>query len=164
VDRVIAIGPYAGTLRRLVRGLKYGGREALARPIGALLAERVRAARLFVDVVVPVPLDAARERKRGFNQAVLIARELAREAGLPLATGALRRARRTPALFRLAAAERAAAVAGAFAVADRASLAGKRVLLVDDILTTGATISACAEACRGAGATRVFAACAAREV
>lgn len=162
VERVVAIGPYEGVLRLIVRRLKYGGRQSAARPLGRLLGEKVAAARIAADLVVPVPLDAGRERERGFNQAELIARDVARRLRIPLAHRALRRVRATRALFGLGARERREALAGAFAARDRAAIAGKRILLVDDVVTTGATVAACAAACRAAGAAAVHAACAAR--
>lgn len=162
VARTVVVGPYERTLRLLVRRLKYGGRASLARPLGALLAARVAAARLGADVLVPVPLDPGRERRRGFNQAELIAREIAWRTGLPVAARALARVKPTPALYGRSVAERFEVVGDAFAVAEPARIRGRRVLIVDDVLTTGATLSACAEACRKAGAVEIFAACVAR--
>lgn len=160
--RAVSVGAYEGLLRELVRRFKFGRRRALARPLGVLLSERVIEEGLRADLVVPVPLDRARERRRGFNQAELVAAEVARRLGLPLARRALVRVRRTPSLYRLGAAERREALDGAFAAARAGVLAGRRVLLVDDVLTSGATLSACAKALRAAGARAVVAACVAR--
>jgi predicted amidophosphoribosyltransferase len=144
----------------------FGGHVSAARPLGRLLAERTRLDGLRADVVVDVPADPARERRRGFNQAAAIAAALAAELGIPHARRALRRTRPHRSQTELGLLDRAAAVAGAFGPGRgaRAALSGKRVILVDDVLTTGATISACADACRQAGARTVAGACVARRI
>lgn len=109
------------------------------------------------DIVVPVPLHRSRERTRGFNQA----RELARHLGMPVA-GALSRTRRTPSQADLPAAKRDANVCGAFTWRADVSVDGSIVVLVDDVVTTGATLNACAAPLRDAGAKEVRALTAAR--
>ena len=149
-----AAARYEGPLREALHALKFGGRRALARPLADLLLEQCGAA-LPGDVaaVVPVPLARDRERARGFNQAGLIAERLARRLGLPLERRWLVRVRATAPQTELAAAERRANVRGAFrAVPD---VRGRHVLLVDDVLTTGATLAECARAAAAAGAARV---------
>lgn len=106
-------------------------------------------------LLVPVPLHPVRLRSRGFNQALLLARPLGRALGLPVAPRALRRIRRTQAQPGLGAAERRVNLAGAFVVCHPATVSGRHVVLVDDVLTTGATANACAGALRAAGASRV---------
>jgi ComF family protein len=137
-----------------VVGLKFGRRRPLARLLADLVVEQcAHALPGFPDAVVPVPLAPARERERGFNQARLIAEHLARVLGTPLRAGWLARARRTAPQTDLTAAERRANVQGAFVAAG--AVAGRHVLLVDDVLTTGATVEECARALRVAGAGRV---------
>jgi ComF family protein len=140
-------------LARAVQHLKYGGRRGVAETLGALLAERYP----FADdaLLVPVPLHHRRLRTRGFNQAVLLARALARRRHLALAPRALVRTRVTRAQPGLAATARRANLAGAFAVRRADLVAGRHVVLVDDVLTSGATADACARALRAAGATAV---------
>jgi ComF family protein len=154
-----AIGAYDGSLRAIVHALKYDGRQTLARP----LSQKLRAAGAAVlhgaDAVVPVPLHRSRERQRGFNQA----RELARHLGLPLAD-VLRRARKTPPQADLPAARRNANVRGAFACRSGSCVRGLRVVLVDDVSTTGATLNACALVLLREGAREVRALTAARAV
>jgi ComF family protein len=136
----------------VVHALKYGGRPALAAPLGPLLAGAVSGPWRRPDLVLEVPLHAARERERGYNQAALLADALADALGAPRLHGALRRVRATAPQARLGEAARRANVAGAFAAVRPAWLAARRVLVVDDVMTTGATLAACLEALRAAGA------------
>ena len=162
LDGIVAAYVFTGPLRSAVHAFKYRSYRALDETLGQLLAEpwqRVPP----VDVVVPVPLDAKRERQRGYNQAALLARALARGVGLSVVEGVLVRVRETPPQVRAASAdERRVQVQGAFRADGR--LAGKRVLLVDDVCTTGATLDAAAGACKEAGATAVYGLVLAREV
>ncbi|WP_243338782.1 ComF family protein [Anaeromyxobacter soli] len=154
-DAVRAGGLFGGPLADAIHALKYGGRPALARPLGAWLA---RAAPLPPGaLVVSVPLARARRIARGYDQAALLADALARAAGargrrLP---GALRRTRETPPQVGRTRAERSRNVAGAFRAARPGALAGRDVVLVDDVVTTGATADAAARALKDAGARSV---------
>jgi ComF family protein len=152
-----AIGPYAGSLRAIVHALKYGGCRSLAAP----LASRMRMSGADViagaDVAVAVPLHRGRRRMRGFNQADDIASHL----GLRVVR-VLRRIRATPSQTDLPAARRHANVRGAFAMRRRANVTGLRIVLVDDVCTTGATLEACARVLRDAGAAEIRALTAAR--
>lgn len=162
-DGLRAAFVYQGVAQRLVQALKYQGMTALAGPMAALLAEAVREHGLAADVVVPVPLAGLRKRTRGYNQAEALARPLARELGLPLRPQTLARRRHTPPQARSAdAEERRRNVAGAF-VARGPVVAGRQVLLVDDVATTGATLAAAAAALKEAGARSVWGLTFARE-
>ena len=145
---------YEGALRDALHAFKFRGKRALAHPLAALLGETL-ADHLpqDVDALVPVPLAVARERDRGFNQAALLAERLAIEIDVPSRPGWLRRTRGTAPQTELTAAERRANVHGAFAAGS--DVRGRSVALVDDVLTTGATASACAGALLDAGARRV---------
>lgn len=161
-------GIAAGTLygepsRRLVLAFKHGNRIALA----PLLARRIAAKLSGIDgrwLIVPVPLHRWRLWRRGFNQAVLLAREIARLRGGVVLVDALQRRKRTPPLGGLGRKARARALGGAIGVNPkrRASLKGASVLLVDDVLTSGATSDACVAALKRAGAETVKIACFAR--
>ena len=154
---------FQGPVRETVHALKYNHLSALARPMGELMAAYLKKEELPVDLVVPVPLFGRRQRLRGYNQSALLARELARLDGLALAERGLSRRRNTPPQARSVDAEaRRRNVAGAFA-ADGRRVEGRRVLLVDDVMTTGATLDACAQALRQGGAVSVWALTFARE-
>lgn len=144
---------YAFPADRLVQALKYGGALALADFLAAALAAAVAGS--DAQVVVPLPLSSRRQRQRGFNQANEIARRVADRVGLPLAA-ALVRARDAPAQAGTGRRARLANPRGAFAAASAApALSGRRVALVDDVMTTGATMAAAARAALAAGAVRV---------
>jgi ComF family protein len=142
-------------IRDAIHAFKFGGRQALARPLAALLTEGSGRPVLPPDVaaLVPVPLARARRRERGFNQAALLAERLGAALGVPVRARWLARVQATQPQTELGAAERRANVRGAFA-AD-AAVAGRHVIVVDDVLTTGATAAECARVLRAAGALRV---------
>jgi ComF family protein len=160
-DGVRAAVAYGEVARHVALKLKYGGRTAYA----ATMAQAM--ARLMPEdagLLVPVPLHRWRIWGRGFNQAALIARALSRASGIPADAHLLRRVKATPVLRGLGHRGRAKAVAGAFALAPdaRAKLAGKAVVLVDDVHTSGATAEACARILKRGGADRVILLCWAR--
>jgi ComF family protein len=156
--------PFSGLIRDALHELKYRGEKRLALPLGAAIARRWRRAGAGGDVLVPVPVHADRARRRGYDQAELIARVTAHRLGLPYAP-LLIRERATVAQFDLDRPDRAANVAGAFAArpAERMPLAGRWVLLIDDVVTTGATLAACADALEQAGVLGASAITVARE-
>jgi ComF family protein len=157
--------PFAGPVRAALHDLKYAGERRLAVPLGEAVARRWARVGTGARLVVPVPVHAERERRRGYDQAALIAAVVGERLGLPVAR-ALERGRATIAQFELGRDERAANVAGAFRLRDgdrRHAVAGTWVLLVDDVVTTGATLAACAIALERAGALAVSAIAVARE-
>jgi len=142
---------YEGAVLAAVSVLKFNARVTLAAGLGAVAAAAAR----FdapVQLVVPVPLHVARLRQRGFNQSLLLAREVAAALSLPVDYKALRRVRETASQTGLKAADRRINVKGAFAVARPEKLKGKYVLLVDDVMTTGSTVRECAAVLNSAGA------------
>lgn len=162
IARARAVGEYDGVLREVVHALKYGRRWSVARPLAGLM--RVRGADLLHDAdgVVPVPLHWRRQQARGFNQAAVLAQHL----GVPV-VDALRRTRQTVPQVELAADRRHQNVRGAFALRRnwfkrRPDLRGLKIVVVDDVSTTGATLEACAMVLREAGALEISALTAAR--
>lgn len=141
---------YTEEAARLIHRFKYGGAQYLAETLAAFLPPPPGA-----DCVVPVPLYPGRQRKRGYNQSELLARRLARDTGIPLERGLLARLRDTPSQTALHPGDRARNVRGAFRA--QGSALGRRILLVDDVCTTGATLSECARVLRAAGAAGVWA-------
>jgi ComF family protein len=150
-DEAFCYGAYEGTLRKLIHLFKYSGVRRLAQPLAALLADALPRDRQF-DLVTAVPLHWRRRWQRGYNQAELLGRAIARARGIPSAK-VLRRATATRAQAGLSNAQRRENVAGAFRAQRR--VAGLRVLIVDDVMTTGATLGACARALKKAGAKSV---------
>jgi ComF family protein len=150
-DEAFCYGAYEGTLRKLIHLFKYSGMRRLARPLGALLADALPRDRQF-DLVTPVPLHWRRRWQRGFNQSELLGKAIARARRIP-AKNLLRRASATRAQAGLSNAQRRENVVGAFRARGRVN--GLRILLIDDVMTTGATAGACARALKKAGAKSV---------
>jgi ComF family protein len=157
---------YEGAARSAIHALKYRGQRRLAAPLAYRLAEAALRAGAQVDVIIPMPLHVARRRERGYNQAALLARPLARALGAPVNERALVRIRATQPQTRLNHVDRRANVAGAFALANSAArtLAGRRIALVDDVTTTGATLEAAAEALLAARPAAIYALAVARPI
>lgn len=165
-----AYGEYEGALRGLIHLLKYQNIRSAARPLGRRLAQTIRCVCSNfsgVHVLVPVPLHRQRHRTRGFNQAELITRVALRELqGLPLelAPKALKRTRFTESQTGFTREQRRDNLRGAFAVSDPARVRGRSILLVDDVLTTGATANECSRILLRAGAKQVLVVTVARAV
>jgi len=160
LHRVRAAALHTTPLREWIHLLKYEDRPDLAPDLARYLAAALAlpdwdGVRQSIDAVVPVPLHAQRRRERGYNQSELLAAALCRRSGLALAPDLLERQKETRAQVGLGALERQANVAGAFAA--RPAAAGRHILLIDDVYTTGATLRACAQALHEAGATQVSA-------
>src|SRR5215212_8259677 len=160
--------PFSGLVRRALHELKYGGETRVAEPLGQAIARRWGRVAVGGDVIVPVPVHAARRRHRGYDQAELIAAAAARSLNLPMAP-LIERQRATRAQFDLDRRTRASNVEGAFRLrgggpaTNHSSLRGRWIVLVDDVVTTGATLSACARPLLDAGAIGVSAVTVARE-
>lgn len=155
--RARSVMTYDDASRRLILAFKHADRIDAAPAYGAWMARAGAELLADSDAVVPVPLHRWRLLRRRYNQAALLARAVAHHAGVPAVIDALRRTRSTPSQGRMTRSQREQNVRGAFAVdaRRRGQLAGKRIVLVDDVMTTGATLSACARPLLRAGAERV---------
>jgi len=167
-DRAVSYGEYEAGLRQLIHLLKYERVLPAAKPLGMLLAHSVDDLRLCAakahPVLVPVPLHSSKRRERRFNQAELIARAALKSLprGFELAAHVLVRKRETRSQVGLDREARIQNMHGAFRVTAPERIAGRTLIVVDDVMTTGTTVSECARVLKGAGAAKVFAATVAR--
>jgi len=149
-SRIICYGIYDGALRKAIHLLKFNGVKRLARPIAMLLSEL---ALPEADAIVPVPLHYGRLREREFNQTALIGRHISRAHGIPLLLDVLRKEKETPAQINVTGKERLKNVKNTFSAGKTVN--GLRLLLVDDVITTGATVHECSKVLAKAGANAV---------
>jgi ComF family protein len=152
-----------GAFQHIAHALKYDGFESLGRELGLRLGERMKEWNISADLLIPIPLHKVKQRERGYNQADLIARGISAATGTPVLSKALRRTRHTQTQTQLSLEERQKNVEDAFEVRKSflQEVATKKIVLVDDVITTGATIQSCAQKLMGAGALNVIAASAA---
>jgi ComF family protein len=162
-SELLPVYEHDGAVRAAVHALKYRGLSSLAPSMAAPMADLLREWSPPVDGIVPVPLFGMRRRVRGYNQAELLGREIGRMVGIPVLTGALIRRTSTPPQVRQVGYDaRRANVEGAFKHG-KTGVAGRNLLLIDDVMTTGATLAACSSVLLDAGADSVFALTYARE-
>jgi ComF family protein len=155
---------YEGPIRKLIHAFKYSRSIHLRYPLALLTAEGLKTAlsEHAPHLIVPIPLHKSRLRQRGFNQAVLLGNEISQQLSLPMLPDAMARTRQTEPQITLSAAERRVNVKGAFSVRKHEAIAGKRILLLDDVMTTGSTMDECARELKKAGAAAVIAVTTAR--
>ncbi len=152
-----ALGYYEGPLQAAIRVWKFEGKTHLNSLLGGWMVgglERYWGSSCF-SLLIPVPLHVGRLRKRGFNQALLLVKEISRQTGIPCEKRVLRKNRATHPQVSLSGSERDREVKGAFWVAERNRVEGKSILLVDDVYTTGATVNECSKVLLAAGAESV---------
>lgn len=154
LDSIRAVAYFEGSLREAIHSFKYENNRNLAGPLGRLLCDYVAEHPLPADAIVPVPLHVNRLRERGYNQSALLGRELSRQTGLPVVEDVLHRIRETVPQVNLDAQSRRQNVRDAFQCANH-RLRGLRVVLIDDVCTTGATLNACGVALRQIGVVSV---------
>jgi ComF family protein len=152
-----ALGAYDGSLQDAIHRWKYQGKIALTSFFGEWMTERLYHywdSNLF-DLLIPVPLHPRRLRERGFNQALLLVKELSRRTGIPYGKRVLQKVRPTVPQVNLNGVEREKEVRGSFHIIGEEEVEGKSILLVDDVYTTGATVNECSKVLLAAGAERV---------
>lgn len=156
-DRARAVAVHTGLARELISRFKYGERLDLARMLGRMMAHAGQEILGDADLIIPVPMHRLRLWRRRYNQAALLAGIVANEARVELATDILLRVKRTKAQVGLRRSERRGNLVGAFALGPDGAgrIAGRRVVLIDDVRTTGSTLNACAHILRKAGASRI---------
>jgi ComF family protein len=163
LTRLRSVYRYEGGVRTLVHAFKFRGQSSLGKVLAEQLSRCYAEQGLQTDVIVPVPLSKARRRSRGYNQASLLARELSRCTGVPLADALRRVGHAKPQASSATAEERRSNVVGAFELARPGKVAARCILLIDDVATTGATLNACADVLLAAGAREVIGLTLARE-
>ncbi|ABO51583.1 phosphoribosyltransferase [Desulforamulus reducens MI-1] len=153
-----AVGPYEGGLRDAIHLLKYKGRKTLVPLLGKLMLELLQRQPelLRAELVVPIPMSPGRRRQRGFNQAELLAREVARGLQLPLMSNVLTKPKETPPQTGLDKNQRRENLRGAFDVNTPEAIKGKAILIVDDVFTTGSTMAEVAETLHKKGAGKLY--------
>ena len=154
-DRARAAARYSSTMRELIQSFKYGDRHEGVPLFGRWMATAGAELLADADVILPVPLYRSRLWSRRFNQSAMLAQAVGHLTGVPVDCFLLARVKRTHAQVGLTAAQRRKNVAGAFRVTAARALCGKRIVVVDDVITTGATAEACARVLKRAGAARV---------
>ncbi len=158
-DRAYSPCLYEGVIKELIHEFKYKGKDHLSKPLGKIMIEFIKEYDLpidYLDLIIPVPLHKTKLREREFNQAEILSKHIASEFNKELALNALIRMRLTKTQTELPLSLRFANACGSFSVAKENNLKGKNVLIVDDVLTTGATSSEAALAVKQAGANIVF--------
>ena len=155
IHEIYTVNMYQGTLRTCIHALKYEGMTRLAEPLGTLLAQLYLSYHVGTNVLIPVPLHPERQKQRGYNHAELLAQVCATHTGVPSAPHVLTRTRATLAQVGLTAEQRQHNMVNAFHVSATQAIAGRRIVIIDDVCTTGATLEACANVLLRAGAVSV---------
>lgn len=152
-----ALGPYEGSLQERLHQFKYRGQRNIAVGFACLLAEMLQPQLVHhpVELIVPVPMHWRKQKQRNYNQANLLARELAKLLDVPLATAVLLKVKDNPSQTKLAKEQRRANVSGVFKVVAAGTVYNRNILLVDDIITTGSTVIECAHALSAAGCGKI---------
>ena len=155
---VYSLGSFDDSYQRLIYAFKYGQLLNLGKRLGSTLGEKIKEDKRFLgcDFLIPVPLHPSRKRKRGFNQSEILALAISEKIGLPVLKDVLKRKKRTKDQTTLNAKQREENVRGAFSVKNEDRIVDKQIILVDDVMTTGATLKECARNLFEAGAKEVL--------
>lgn len=158
ISRFLSVWQYSDEFQTIIHEMKYYGKKSLAQSMGEEMAKVVMASKEYsnADLIIPVPLHKTRLRERGFNQSFLLAQKITSVTKISVEPGILKRVRYTKSQSKLSATERVLNVQGAFKVTQSQPVKGKVVILVDDVLTTGSTLNACADALIDSGVAKVL--------
>ncbi len=154
-DRAISVVKYEGDIKKLIYKFKYSSHTYLARIMGTMMADKLKIEYIEADLIIPVPLHKNKEKERGFNQAALLGKYIAKETDILLNTDTLVRVKNTKVMHNLNKKERQENVKDAFKVIDKRVIKKKNIILVDDIFTTGATVNTCSRLLIESGAKSV---------
>lgn len=164
IDGICSVFKYGGAIRQAIIQFKYQNIKALADPLSYFLAEYLRQRDLSFDVIIPVPIHKRRLRERGYNQSSLLAQRISRMTRTPVVEGALIRTKHTPSQAKSDSVDqRRKNIRNAFKCVGR-DISGKRILLIDDVCTSGSTLNSCATSLKAAGATSVWGLTLAKEI
>lgn len=155
-DKSVCVFEFSGIVQAALHKLKFEGEREIAETMGKFMADKLMKQKWKIDIILSVPLYNKRLEERGYNQSYLLACEIARECSMDAADGVLERCRHTKSQVGLSRSERAHNVRDAFSVREKKRINGKSVLIVDDIMTTGATLNECSKAVRDGGAREVY--------
>ncbi len=154
-DRAISLVKYEKEVKTLIYKFKYSDHTYLARTMGTMMADKLKHEGIKVDLIIPVPLYKGKEKERGFNQASLIGKYIAKEINVLLNINTLYRVKNTKAMHNLSKRERLENIENAFKILNKELVADKDILLIDDIFTTGSTVNACSKELISCGAKSV---------
>lgn len=154
-DRAISVVEYKKDIKRLIYKFKYSDHTYLATTIGPMMAHKIKQEGTEADIIIPVPLYKNKEKERGFNQAVLLSRQISGETNIPLNADTLIRTKNTKVMYNLTRKERLENVRDAFRIINQDAIINKNIILVDDIFTTGSTVNSCSKELMENGAKSV---------
>lgn len=153
--RAISVVKYEGEMKDLIYAFKYAHRTYVGRVMGWMMADKIKAEGMEIDLILPVPLYGDKEKERGFNQATILSKYISKKSKIPFNIDVLTRTRNTKVMHNLTKRERQENVTDAFKVLNNGVIINKNILLVDDILTTGSTVNECSKILLNFGAKTV---------
>lgn len=147
---------YEGNAKKLIRGYKYGNKKYLYKPLGEMMSDCFARQNWKIDVIIPAPISRQRLKERGYNQSLLLAKVISDKFNIPTEQNFLHKIKNTPYQARSSRAERFSQVKGVFASSDEINIKGKNILLIDDVMTTGATVDELSRLILKKGANKVY--------
>ncbi|KPU44729.1 amidophosphoribosyltransferase [Oxobacter pfennigii] len=155
-DKCLSVFEFSGIAKDMLHRFKYDGEDYMSHPIGLFMAEKLKSKSWDVDIIIPVPLHSDKLKERGYNQSYLLAEVVGRECDIDVLNGGLIRNRYTKSQFNLSKTERRNNIKGAFEIGSAKKIKGSNILLIDDIMTTGATLNECSSVLKSFGARKIY--------